>query len=600
MKRIVRLAVVVVGLVALLAVLLPNLVSDDLVKRRIADRIAGLTGRVVVLKGAPSLSIYPHLAVSVGDLTISNTQGAPDDPFITAESLTTRLRVLPLLLGRIDFDEFELDNPRIHLVVDRDGRGNWRRPTVGKDAKARAAAASESFGNLTIVNGTVVYDNLASDRHEEMTGVNLDATWPQPQAALSGTGTLQWRGETVEFSGLVAKPLELAAGNPSPARFAIGSTPLRVLFNGTLKSLDDYEVDGEASVTTPSLRRTIEWLGTPMGTGSTLGAASIKGKVKWSGATIAFSGAKLELDGNAGEGTLSARFAGGRPTIAGSLTFAKLDLSPYVEAMRASFLADGNGAWLVAPARLPIVEGMDANVQATAEQVLIGALRIGKAKLAAIAKNQGATVNIDAGQFYGGRLYGQFTATRLGDALSAHAKATVTAVPARVALSDLAKISVLDGTSTAVVDIGSRGQNWGEFAQATTGTLSFAITDGSLTGVDVHALAAMASDPLAEPIGPTATSTAFKRMTGTLAVAGGVLETDDLVAEGDGFHLAIDGWGSVLSGLVDAKATLATVTNSGKTRDVPLTISGSWWEPQFALDRERMKQQQQGAAPPRG
>ncbi len=596
MRRIARLTIVivVVGLAVLAAAVVPNLVSADFFKQRIADRIAELTGRAVTLNGDPSLSIYPHLAVSVGDLTIANREGMGDDPFIAAETVTTRLRVLPLLIGRVELDEFDLAQPRIHLVVDDKGNTNWRVPQTDVTAAATPPATAAGVGRVTLSNGTIIYDNLASDRHEEMTNVDLDVSWPEVAAALSGTGTLQWRGETIEFSGAIAKPFELAAGNPSAVRFAIGSTPLRLSFNGTLSGLDNYRFQGEASLTTSSLRRTIEWLGTPMGTGAILGAASIKGTVDWSDSTMSFADATVELDGNSAQGSLSAHFGGGWPAIRATLTTAKFDLSPYAEAMRADLVADG--PVLIAPTRLPIADDVDAALNISAEQILIGTLRIGPAQLSASTQDGRASVHIKEAQFYGGRLEGDITAAMDGETLSASAHANLAAVPTRVALSDLAQIPVLDGTGAAVVDVSGEGQNWGEFAQSINGTVMFALADGSLTGVDVDALAALAADPPAAPLGVAQTSTDFTSMAGTLSIGGGTLETNDLVAEGKGYRVAVSGWGSVVSGIINATATLATADNGA--REVPLRIGGTWWAPEFTLDPERAGRD--GEASPRG
>ncbi len=445
-----------------------------------------------------------------------------------------------------------------------------------------------------LTNGTVIYDDLASDRHEEVTNVDLDLSWPQATSTLSGTGTLQWHGETMEFSGAVAKPAALAAGNSSPVRFAVGSTPLRVSFNGTLSGLDNHRFQGEASLTTSSLRSTIEWLGTPMGTGAILGAASIKGNLDWLNSTMSFSDATVELDGNSAAGSLSARFGDGWPSVRATLNTAKLDLSPYAEAIRADLVADG--PVLIAPTRLPIAQGVDVLVNVSAEQILVGTLRIGPTRLSAATKDGKASLKIAEGQFYGGRLEGDVIAAMDGETLSMSAHANLAAVPTRDALTDLANISALAGTGAAVVDVTGKGQNWGEFAQSISGTVMIALADGSLAGVDVNALAGLATHPVAGALEAAKGSTGFTSMAGTLSIGGGTLETNDLVAEGKGYRVAVSGWGSLVSGIVNATATLATAGNGA--REVPLRIGGTWWAPEFTLDQERVGRD--GEASPRG
>jgi AsmA protein len=337
-------------------------------------------------------------------------------------------------------------------------------------------------------------------------------------------------------------------------------------------------------VSTPSLRRTIGWLGTALGSGSVLGASSVKGTIHASGSTIAFTDADVELDGNTARGALSVRFAG-RAKVEATLALAKLDLSPYVEAMRAAVIADG--PWLIAPTTLPVADAIEAKLKLTADQILIGALRLGEATITATTANGRAAIDIGNAQFYGGRLDARINAAMAGEVLSVSATAKATAVPARVALSDLASVPVLDGTGTVNVDVQSQGRNWGEFAQASSGTVRFTVADGSLAGIDVEALARMAADPLAEGIVPPTASAKFVKMTGTMSVAGGVLQTENLVAEGDSYSLSVHGWGSLLSGVLDGKATLALSAGGGGVSEVPLTVGGSWWNPQFALDRGR-------------
>ena len=187
--------------------------------------------------------------------------------------------------------------------------------------------------------------------------------------------------------------------------------------------------------------------------------------------------------------------------------------------MRADLVADG--PVLIAPTRLPIADGVDAALNISAEQILVGELRIGPARLVATTKDGRASVDIKEAQFYGGRLEGSISAAMDGETLSASAHANLAAVPTRVALSDLAQITVLDGTGAAVIDVNGQGQNWGEFAQSINGTVMFALADGSLTGVDVNALAALATHPSAEPVGVAEASTDFTSMAGTLSIGGG-------------------------------------------------------------------------------
>ncbi len=586
MRRFTLLAIFVVGLGALAIAAVPRLMSADFVKERIAHQLSDLTGRTVTLAGEPTLSIYPHLAITIGNVTIANPPGMGGDAFVEGDSLTATLRLMPLILGRTRVDAFELDKPRIHLVVNADGQPNWHLPRDATPKDAGTPAAAAALGHLKVTDGTVVYDDLVSAHHEELTKVDLDVIWPDATGALTAAGRLQWRGEAMEFNGLLSDPIGLTAGKPSPLRAAIASKPVRVSFNGTVASLDRAQLDGQATVTTPALRRAIEWLGPPMGNGSTLGAASIKGAVKWLGPTVSFTNATVELDGNSAEGALSADFAGPLPKIQGTLAAKKLDLSPYIEALRADIKSDGQ--WLIAPVSLPIVNMLEADLRLSTDQMLIGAVRLDDAAVTATVDQDRITVDVGEARFYGGTLEAQITGGITDQFLWSRAEAQVHDVSARPALTDLATIGAIDGSATASVALGGQGQTWAEFAQNVAGSIKFTLADGSLQGVDLNALAAAAADAPYEPVSPGYGVMPFSRMAGTIAVNGGTFQTDNLTVSGKGFDVALSGWGSLVSGLVEAKSSLAMATSADKVQDIPVAITGTWRRPQFEIDAARV------------
>ncbi len=592
MKRIAIAAVVAVGLAGLGVLAVPLLVSPDVLKQRIAERLSGATGRAVTITGEPSLSIYPHLAISVSGVTIANPKDMGDDPFVAADEVSTRIRLLPLLLGRTEFDVFELTRPRIHLLADGNGRSNWQM-TGDNAADTKPAIADLALGRLQMVNGSIVYDNLASKQHEEMTAVDLSLTWPSPDAAVSGNGKLQWRGETVEFNGTVAQPLDLIAGKGSPVRFGIASTPLRVSFNGKALGLDNRHLEGDTSVTTPSLRRVVEWLGTPMGNGSILGPASIEGTMTWLGPTISFSKASVGLDGNEAQGFVSIDFSGARPAIQGTFAAAKLDLSPYFEAAVADMSTAG--PWPFAPATLPLVDRLDTDLRISAGQVLVGQMQLGNVAATAAMKDGSLALNIGEAQLYGGKFGARFVATMQGDKLAGSIKGRVDAMPVQLPLNDILASGALTGATTATFNVGARGATWGEVARSAAGTADINIANGTITGFDVKELAGRMTDPLAEPMAPGAGATDFTHLAGTLAIESSILSTADLAIEGENYTVALAGRGSLLTGSVEAKAKLAT---KEQQTPIPLTISGTWRAPLIAPDQVSLRQV--GAGQPRG
>ncbi len=592
MKRIAILAVVAVGLAGLAAFSAPLLVSPDRIKQRIAERISAATGREVTLAGEPSLSIYPHLAVTIDGLTIANPKGMGDDPFVVADEVTTRLALLPLLTGRMSLEALELVRPRVHLIRDGDGRANWL--MASNDADGGPAIADLALGLLQVVNGTIIFDAATDKRHEEVDAVDLSLTWANPQAAASGNGKLQWRGETVEFNGSVASPLDLFAGKGSPVRFAIASTPLRVSFNGQALGLAGADFEGDTAINTPSVRKVATWLGMALGNGSILGPASIEGKLSWHGAQLAFSKASFNLDGNEAQGVASIDFSGQRPAIQGTFAAAKFDLSPYFEAARADVTTDG--PWPFAPTRLPLVDLIDCDLRLSVSEVLIGAMRLTGFGATGTIKDGAATVNIGEAKFFGGKLGATIAARMDGDSLATHVKAAIAGALVQAPLKDLLGIDALSGKADATFDMTGHGATWGELAHSIAGKASVTIADGTLGGIDMKEIAARMIDPLAEPMPPGNGSAAFGRLAGTLIVANSTLATSDLTLEGQDYVVALNGRGSLITGSVEANATLTLKAGGGKT--VPLAVTGTWRAPLIGPRQLTLKDQ--AAGQPRG
>ena len=295
------------------------------------------------------------------------------------------------------------------------------------------------------------------------------------------------------FNAAVGAPIALMTGNVSPLRFAVTATPIRLSFNGTAINISDMQLNGQTSISTPSIRRLMAWLGTPVGEGATFGAAAIRGKLTWVKPAAAFDDARMELDGNQAEGAIAVTF-GDKPKIEGTLAFQKLDLTAYLEAFGASLAA--NGPWRSAPVRLPFAAA-DLDLRLSAGEILAGSARLGRTAAAASIDDGKFTLTVGEAQFYGGQAEARLSAAMNGDALEASGEAKLDDVPTRAALGDLIGLDRLDGNGALSLDVAASGKTWGELAAGASGTAKLTVADGTLAGIDIARLAEIASNPVA-------------------------------------------------------------------------------------------------------
>src|ERR1043165_6441559 len=174
-----RIALIVAGvLLSALAlfVLLIALVPRDALKARLSEQISAWTGRDVSARGDPEISVFPALSVTLNDVHVSGPDGMGDAELLSMDRLTGTVRLLPLLIGRIEVGSYAMERPLVHLVRDKQGHRNW-------DFDSGAAALQLAFegdvplGDFSLAGGTVVYDDRQGGKEERLDSLNLSIDW---------------------------------------------------------------------------------------------------------------------------------------------------------------------------------------------------------------------------------------------------------------------------------------------------------------------------------------------------------------------------------------------------------------------------------------
>ncbi len=126
--------VVAVAIAAAVVFVDPNDYRDE-----IAAAVERQTGRAMSIDGELDLTFFPHLGVSVGDVSLADAPGFGDEPFVTAESLTLGVAVWPLLSGDLQLDTVTVRRPQIRLIRNSAGEANWQQ--FGSPSQQAAGAA---------------------------------------------------------------------------------------------------------------------------------------------------------------------------------------------------------------------------------------------------------------------------------------------------------------------------------------------------------------------------------------------------------------------------------------------------------------------------
>src|SRR5215211_513490 len=113
-------AVMAAGVAALVGA--AALIPADTVRHAVIANIRAVTGLEPTVRGDIAVSLFPSATVSFSDVSLGDESASPA---LTADRLTAKLKLVPLLLGRIEPADISLTRPRVTIAVGPDGRSNW-------------------------------------------------------------------------------------------------------------------------------------------------------------------------------------------------------------------------------------------------------------------------------------------------------------------------------------------------------------------------------------------------------------------------------------------------------------------------------------------
>lgn len=222
-----------VGLAVLAALLLgalltlPLLVDTPAIQAYVSQAASQALGRPVKF-GALSVSALPVPTVKLRELQVGEDPRFGPGPFVTVREGRLRIRIRPLLQGRVELADLTLEEPRIHVVEDATGRlnvatlgggppasGAPARPGTGRASPAGAGAVLLS--RVRVVRGAVDYQKPGTKAAAfTLDGIDVTVTQNAAGEALRITGSAQGQPGNVKLSiadGTVSAPPGRAFGD---------------------------------------------------------------------------------------------------------------------------------------------------------------------------------------------------------------------------------------------------------------------------------------------------------------------------------------------------------------------------------------------------
>ena len=167
-------ALVLGGLVAAFVILLLVVwlwVDPNDYKDRITRTVRDATGRELALAGPLKLSVFPWLALETGSAQLGNPAGFGEQPFASLQHAAVRVRLWPLLRGRLEAGQVEVDGLDLRLRTNADGHGNWEglfKPSDAADARQEphTGAPAIELAGLRLRDAHIAWQDMAAEHLE--------------------------------------------------------------------------------------------------------------------------------------------------------------------------------------------------------------------------------------------------------------------------------------------------------------------------------------------------------------------------------------------------------------------------------------------------
>lgn len=483
--------------VALVAAALPWIASTQIVRGRIASELSAWTGYDVRLGAAPDIEIWPRFRAVLDNVALSQDGDASAPAVMQADRVEIELSALAALGGNVVFSKIRLLRPVLRVVEEDgrltlpDARGGGRVAAAVRNA-GRAVALdpdnpdfgalpADALGIVEFSEGRIVASAENGER-EIVTSIEGTVNWPALNRSATVSAAGIWRGERVALDLSSPQPVPLLGGAETRLRASLASAPLTASLDGMVKLSQDM-FDGQVGLSSPSLRRLLDWSQTGFGSDLTFGAVDFQSAVSSTPERIRFENAAFLLDGNPGSGVIDIGLGEEIPSLSGTLAFDALNLDlllAFVSALVPLEDADGQAD---GP---PAADSFNFDIRLSAARAM--AANVTLTDFAATAQRRaGLTVfDISDATAFGGAIQAGIRIDRSNGRND---------IETRLLASDVDGAALAEGTDLALILPAARGtislglkgpgQSWARMLEDASGSLAANFGPGTIAGLDL-------------------------------------------------------------------------------------------------------------------
>ncbi len=621
-------SVVVIIIAAIL--IIPRVVDVQKYKPELEKKIAEASGRPFSVGDDLRFSLFPWAGVSFSDLHLGNVKGFEEKDFVKVKSFEARIKLLPLLSKDIQVKKFILNEPRMVLIKNKDGRVNWKLPEktpkpkkgekvpVGEISGTGLPISDLWVGDFSIKNGMVLWLDHSAGTRKQVSDINLTLQ----EVSLD-------RPVQLKFSAVLDKQPLLMQGSIGPLRKGLKEgtvsmdlslkalNELVIRLKGALENLAvNPGVELELEVAEFSPRKMMAALGQTffMATADpkVLNRMTLNAHVQANSKQVSVSNGILGLDESRLNFSMKASDFS-KPAVKFDLNLNQINLDRYLPPKSGKKLSAEQPVQKSKSQKKESVAGPTKETDYTPLRRLIldGQLKIDRL-VANKAKIQDVILKIHAknGIFnlyplrfnmYQGNVSGKAMLNVTKDVPESNINLTVTKVESGPLLSDVFEKDILEGVMQANVTLGMAGDDPELLKKTLNGNGELLFNNGAIKGIDLAGMVrnVQAAFGLAEK-SDQKPKTDFAELKAPFTITRGVINTPQTILKSPLLRVMANGNADLVKETLNFRLepkVVGSIKGQGDEKQrsgimVPVLVTGNFSSPKFRPDFKSVAKQQ--------
>ncbi len=639
----------IVVVVAVLFFAGPLLFSADEVRDKLLAQVESMTGYKVRVDGPVKLSLFPSLHLTAEDVGVARS-ATPENEIATAQKLRVDLVLSALWSGKVQLTELTLVDPviavpaaetRANAGAERDSEGGAQGEGDGASSIANTLQKM-TLDKLSISNGTVILPPSGETPGKRIEKLNLEASLPAFDAALSFDTDAVFDGKAVAASGTIGSFGGFLGGTATPVALNIGAPaylPDKIDFKGTATfaagtlllnpfsaKAGDKSAQGAAlykdgvltlqPFTLKTAEATVEGNATYKDGLVTVNPFTartadvvVQGSATYRDNIVNLPKFTANAYGNAFSGALAADLSGKVPAVNAALAADTVNVDALLAKSgggqaKTSGGSGGGGSggagsggggagWSNAPIDFGPLRMVNGKLKLTAKTLIYDKVKISPVNLEATLSGGKLNAQLPGIGVYGGKGNVALAVDASGKVPAQRVKLDLASFNGHALLRDVASFQNIEGTGTIGLDLATSGASQRAMVSALGGNAKFDFANGAIRGINVaKTVRNLTQGTLTGWQDSAAEKTDFATLGASFKVASGQAQTNDLKLIGPLVRMTgagtVDLPGKALKFRVEPQIVASLEGQGGKTDlkglGVPIMIAGPWAAPRIYPD----------------